>query len=276
MGLKNIIRHIPIASYFIITFAISWLGSFIIAVPRMMGHRHLQKMDGILLFPVMLLGPPIAGVLVSYITKGKEGVREIFAGMGKRKWSWWALGLLAPPVFILGVLLSLKYFVSPAFTPNFFPLGIAFGIPAGFLEEIGWTGFALPALLKKYHYVKASTIIGCLWGLWHLPVIDFLGAAFPHRNWMILFFLAFIFLLTAIRIFMGMLYIRSGSLLLNQLLHTVSTGCLAVFSPSQVDPSQEALWYAVYGLVWWLFIFFLFPSNINYSVKMGYPETNRK
>ena len=37
-------------------------------------------------------------------------------------------------------------------------------------EELGWRGFALMELQKKYSPLKASIIIGFWWGLWHLPI----------------------------------------------------------------------------------------------------------
>jgi hypothetical protein len=58
----------------------------------------------------------------------------------------WYLGLLIPPVLVLTVLLAMAAFVSPIYAPNLFAIGILFGVPAGFLEEIGWTGFAFPKM----------------------------------------------------------------------------------------------------------------------------------
>jgi len=37
-------------------------------------------------------------------------------------------------------------------------------------EELGWRGFALPHLLRRFSPAAASTILGLLWGLWHLPI----------------------------------------------------------------------------------------------------------
>jgi membrane protease YdiL (CAAX protease family) len=38
-----------------------------------------------------------------------------------------------------------------------------------FFEEIGWRGFALPQLLKKFSFFQSSLIIGVIWALWHFP-----------------------------------------------------------------------------------------------------------
>jgi len=37
-------------------------------------------------------------------------------------------------------------------------------------EELGWRGFALNILQKKYIPLKAGLIVGVIWGLWHLPL----------------------------------------------------------------------------------------------------------
>jgi hypothetical protein len=37
-------------------------------------------------------------------------------------------------------------------------------------EELGWRGYALNELQKKYSPLKSSIIIGVLWGFWHTPL----------------------------------------------------------------------------------------------------------
>lgn len=38
-----------------------------------------------------------------------------------------------------------------------------------FFEEIGWRGFALPHLIKKYGFILSSLAVGVIWALWHFP-----------------------------------------------------------------------------------------------------------
>jgi membrane protease YdiL (CAAX protease family) len=167
---------------------------------------------------------------------------------------WYAITLFIPPCLILLVLAFLKNFISPVFAPNFFPIGVLFGIPAGFFEEIGWTGYAFPKMVLKQSRIKAGIIIGLLWGLWHLPVIDFLGAASPHGTYLLPFFFSFIAILTAMRLLITWVYSNTGSILLAQIMHVISTGCLVVFGPSSVSPRQETLWYFVYAVTLWVVV----------------------
>ncbi len=42
-------------------------------------------------------------------------------------------------------------------------------IGPGLFEEIGWRGFALPHLQRRYSALVSSLIIGLVWAFWHFP-----------------------------------------------------------------------------------------------------------
>jgi CAAX protease family protein len=250
---EAIIRRYPVVAYFALTFLISWTGALAVAAPHLIRHQPLPKMTGVLMFPVMLLGPSLAGIVLTRIVDGKSGLRVLFSQMF-RAWvpPGWYTALLIPPVLVLTVLLFLQTFLSPVYAPNRFFMGILFGIPAGFLEEIGWMGFAFPKMRSQSNGLTPSILLGLFWALWHLPVINYLGTATPHGVYWLPFFLAFSLAMTAMRVLIGWIYTNTKSVLLAQLMHVSSTGSLVLFSATRVTAVQEALWYALYGTVLWV------------------------
>jgi membrane protease YdiL (CAAX protease family) len=174
--------------------------------------------------------------------------RMFFARLPAR---WYGM-LLVPPALILAVLLFLETFVSPVYAPNRFLIGILFGIPAGFLEEIGWTGYAFPKMRSPNNALAPAIVLGLFWALWHLPVINFLGTASPHGRYWFHFFLAFALAMTAMRVLICWMYVNTRSVLLAQLMHVSSTGSLVILSPAGAAAPQEVMWYLIYGIVLWL------------------------
>ena len=116
----------------------------------------------------------------------------------------------------------------------------------------------IPKLRLKQNFIKSSVILGFFWGLWHFPVIDFLGAASPHGMYLLPFFIAFIAILTAMRVLIAWVYSNTNSILLAQFMHAVSTGCLAMLGPAPLSPAQETLWYSLYAVILWITVFIIF------------------
>jgi membrane protease YdiL (CAAX protease family) len=265
------LRSHPVACYFGLTFFISWLGAFLVAAPHLLRGQPLPKLTGILMFPAMLVGPSLTGILLTRLIDGPVGLRDLFSRMRRLRFpARWYTAPLIPSVLVLSILLLLKTFLSPVYAPNRFWLGLAFGIPAGFFEEIGWTGFAFPKMCLKLPPLRAAIFLGLLWSLWHAPVINFLGAAVPHGVYWPHFFAAFATAMTAMRVLISWLYAHTKSIPLAQLMHACSTGALVVFSPPAASASQEALWYASYGAALWLLVAVLFLS------QPGFPAASHR
>ena len=216
----------------------------------------MQSTDAFILFPVLIIGVCLAGIILTGIVDGRSGLRDLFSRMGcwRVGVQWYAVALLTPPVLILAVLLIFRTLVSPVFTPKIFLIGILFGLAPGFFEEIGWMGYAFPKMQLKRSALSASLLLGVLWGLWHAPVVDYLGAAAPHGVYWLPFFLAFIAIVMAVRVLIVWIHSNTKSVLLAQLMHGSSTGFLVVLSPLFVSAAQETLWYGVYAAVLWIVV----------------------
>lgn len=246
------IRKHPTVSYFGLTYLISWAGALVLVLPFWINKQPAPAITGWITFPVMLLGPSITGVVLTRLVNGRAGMTALGAGLGRWRLGRWYAFLLLPPLLMWGLLSILGRAVSPVFMPNLFLVGIPIGLLPGFLEEIGWTGFVLPYLVTRFGWIKASLLLGILWGLWHLPAVDYLGAASPHGSALPWFALMFVVAMTAMRVIMVWVYKHTKSILLMQLLHASSTASLVVFGAMHTKPWQEALWYGLYGLLLWI------------------------
>ena len=222
-------------------------------------------MDGLLMFPLMIIGPVLASFALTAISEGQIGLKNLIHRLLTFRFSirWYLISLLIPSVLILTVLILLKSLLSTSFAPNFFPIGFLFGIPAGILEEVGWMGYAYPKMFTGHNQLSSGIKLGILWGIWHLPVIDFLGAASPHGSSLIVFFLAFCTILVAMRMIIIWIYTKTKSIPAAQFTHICSTGFLVCFGPARVTPAEEAFWYGAYALMLWILIlvFYLFNNT---------------
>src|SRR5712691_7237282 len=61
--LKAFIQRHPVAAYFGMTYLISWVGAFIMVAPKPIRGEAIQSSDGLLMFPVMLIGPALASIM---------------------------------------------------------------------------------------------------------------------------------------------------------------------------------------------------------------------
>jgi membrane protease YdiL (CAAX protease family) len=104
----------------------------------------------------------------------------------------------------------------------------------GLCEEIGWRGFALPHLQRRYSALASSLIIGLAWGFWHWP--NHLIPA--HSHWWLLLALAPIALASSV-VFTWVYNSTGGSLFAVVLLHG------AIYSASVFFPPTPDLGFSV-------------------------------
>jgi membrane protease YdiL (CAAX protease family) len=149
--------------------------------------------------------------------------------------AWYLMAMLAVPVALSAILLVLSSF-SDVYTPkiitegnhlNLVITGILTGLLGGGLfEEVGWTGFAVPELRKKYNITDTGLILGFFWGLWHfLPVWWGSGDINGKTDWIL--FLPGLFshyaVLVPFRVILVWLHDRTQSLIPVILMHASLT-----------------------------------------------------
>lgn len=162
--------------YFALTFAVSW-GAVLMAV-GFDGLGNPEALNRPLVYVAMLLGPSVAGLLAIGLVSGRPGFRELWSRL--TRWRvrahWYAIALLAAPLLAGALLFALALvsaeFLPPTFTAQgiagAFALGLLPGLLVGLFEELGWTGFAVPAMRRRHGAVFTGVVVGLLWGAWHI------------------------------------------------------------------------------------------------------------
>ncbi|MDD4489310.1 MAG: CPBP family intramembrane metalloprotease [Paludibacter sp.] len=93
--------------------------------------------------------------------------------------------------------------------------GITVNAIAGFGEELGWRGFLLKQF-KDMNFMKASILIGFIWGIWHAPMI-LMGHNYPDHP------VAGVFMMTILCILLSVIFlyitIKSKSVIAAAVLH---------------------------------------------------------
>lgn len=235
-------RH-PLLAYFALAFAISWGGFLMVVGPG--GFPGTQEqLETLLPFVAwaMLAGPSVAGILLSGLLHGRAGLRELLSRLLRWKVGarWYAVALLTAPLLAAAVLFALSL-TSPIFTTDDKATVVLVGIAAGLttvFEELGWTGFATPTLLRLRHgLLGTGLIVGLLWGAWHLLQISWVSgaysAALPLAIFLPLYIFSAVAQLTAYRVLMVWVYDRTnGSLLVATLMHaSLTASTVFIFSP---------------------------------------------
>lgn len=226
-----------LAAYFIAVFILSWGAILLFIGPDALPASVAQAQS---IGMALLLGPTGAMVLLTAIIDGRAGFRKLGARL--KHWRvggrYYAVALLMAPATAMATLLVLSLF-DPQFTPKIIAadgkaqlmgMGIGAGLFIAFFEELGWTGFAVPRLLKRHGMVYGGVLTGALWGLWHFPPFwqsDSFSGALP-----LALLLARLFTwIVAYRVLMVWLYKRTESLPAVILMHMSLVVCMIAIEP---------------------------------------------
>jgi len=261
MNISSFIRRHPVLTYFALTFALSW-GSWLLFTGGAPMRSDPRFMFIVLAAPV---APAIAGLLMTGLTAGRGGFRELLTRLFRWRVQarWYGVALLPAPLvaIITAVLLALSL-RSPEFLPTIFttadPVGLLLpgvigGLLVGLCEELGWTGFAIPGLRLRYGGLATGLLVGVVWGAWHAPLFS-RSNSFAGPLPLALLLLQLFSWLPAYRVLMVWAYDRTGSLLIAMLMHVSLAATSIVFSPPAMSDMQSLTSIVVSAATWWLLV----------------------
>jgi membrane protease YdiL (CAAX protease family) len=130
-----------------------------------------------------LLGPLLAAFVMTARQQGSRGVRDLVRRMFlvKVPARWW-LFAVSPLLLLIMVLLTeaalghdlpaAHQFAIFSGLPSTWGVLAVAGIMllAGFGEETGWRGYALPRLQQRHGPLVATMMLAALWVAWHTPM----------------------------------------------------------------------------------------------------------
>ncbi len=241
--LAGLIQERPLASFFVLAYAISW----ILWLPLVVSGDGSPTGFGVVLVLLGSLVPSSVAIVLVGVIHGKPGVRKLLrrlliwrVGIG-----WWVAVVLVSALGVGAVGLSVLLGGDSPDVTVAIPgavvlllLSIFPGSAGG--EEIGWRGFALPHLQAVRSALGASVVLGVAWGVWHLPLY-LTGADMRPLS----LFAPWVVLTVAASIILTWMYNGTGgSLLIVVLFHAASNLPLTVFfEPLEDEITQPFLIY---------------------------------
>lgn len=171
-------RNLALASYFALTFAISWGAVLVTTWPKFPASPSQVERYLPVAVAGMVGGPSLAGLGMAYSCDGNlDAFKQRF--FKRFDVGWYPIVLSTAPITIVSLLTILAQ-IDPRFRPALFTtsdpgpllgMGLAYGTVAGLFEELGWSGFAMPYMLaQEKSEIITGLWVGILWGLWHFNV----------------------------------------------------------------------------------------------------------
>jgi membrane protease YdiL (CAAX protease family) len=167
-------RSFPL-KYFIIAFAFTW---FFWTLAALGARGVIPALLGVTVLGTF--GPLAAAVIVTAQESGRAGLRSMLGRILHWRVApiWYGIVFLGPILLYLAGL-ALEVVLLGGQPPSLgaligtLPILVIITVYMVFFvalgEEVGWRGYALPALQARYGALVSSVILGSLWALWHLP-----------------------------------------------------------------------------------------------------------
>ena len=264
---QSFLKKRPVQTYFALTIVISWSGLLMVGGAGFFAGSSWQSDPRFLpAIQAMLLGPPVTGILCTMLFSGTTGLRELLVRLSRWRicGRWYAVALLGAPLIQGGVLVVLSL-ISPVYLPSIVNssdkaglllTAIVYGLVGGLVEELGWTGFAIPHLRKRFSVFTTGLIVGVVWGVWHMLQMWWVGStsfeAVSPGIFLPLYFLTAIAALTAYRVLMVWVYDRTASLFIAVLMHASYIVCTLFVLAPPTTGMPFLVYSGVFVVVLWL------------------------
>jgi membrane protease YdiL (CAAX protease family) len=174
--------------FFFIAFLVAW--SFFITASLISDSAQFSTLSRLLIF-MGAISPGLVAIFLTAITTGGEGVKLLINKISFKDtrviWYLFAVTFIAFIKGLAALVFFLLYNAWPQVgTTSWYVMlfGIAVSMWAQAGEEIGWRGYALPLMSKKFGLAMAGILLGIIWAIWHLPLFyiaaaDTFNQSFP-------------------------------------------------------------------------------------------------
>lgn len=180
--MKNSRKHMSdkyLLLFFLLTLLWTWICGFIPVIFDFTG-----TLAGTFLFYFGGGAPSVVALFLVFFTYPKEKRKDYFRRCFSFKYMGWKWPLISICVFSAITVISLfigvgllkydmptmDFMYAIIDNPTMLLLVLLISLISGPLnEEFGWRGYALDKLLLRLGFFGASTILGFIWGIWHLP-----------------------------------------------------------------------------------------------------------
>ena len=258
--MRGFIQRHPVATYYVLVFAISWGGGVIVLGPGgILGGRPIAAAQLPFVYLAAIAGPSVAGVVSAALVHGGAGIRDLLLRLLRWRVSvrWYAIALLTAPLLTTAILFTLSLAPTIATTSDKTGLlvsGIAAALVVPPFEELGWTGFAVPQLRTRYGIVTTGIIVGLLWGAWHFPLFAesarSSSATVPPTLYLAVLLFSW---LPPYRVLMVWVYDRTKSLLVAILMHVPIVLTSLMLAPATI-PKVILTYDLIFASALWLLV----------------------
>jgi len=253
---------IPIR-FFIITFVWTWLfltPLVLIGIEIIPYNIDCFPIISSIMRIIAFFGP-VAGAFISlYSLKGKDSIIKYLKSFLSFNFGW---KVWLSIFFVISIISIIAWIIPDFFGKNrlpvnfpnvyIFPLyliiqlfiGTFFG---GGQEEVGWRGYILPYLEKRFGLILGSLIIGIIWCVWHFP-LKFIPGTFQSYMSFFDFGGYFLFTIGLSYFFSWIKEISSNRLMSGLIVHGTVNAFAGLFPYLIMESNMKQIGFWIYSIL---------------------------